>query len=258
MILNFDSRIKEALRKISETLKQEMGNGWVTEVNYIDQASVPVVKLKCSLSAIMELAGVKYPKNPKYKNIYLQNFSIDITHKTDFHNGLKCVELVKEYILDCWFIEPIILVLKQMLKVNSLNDPYKGGLSSYGLLLMIVAFIQLRKLNHVRNPTQINLGNILLDFLHHYGEVLKFTEQGIMCRRPGDLSETKNFYPIIPPQDLMYPHQSSVPFIDDPLNPNNNVGKSTFQFLDIQTIFKVGYKSAFMGCFCDCHFSSHR
>jgi non-canonical poly(A) RNA polymerase PAPD5/7 len=91
---------------------------------------------------------------------------------TDFHNGVKCVNLVQEYLLDCWFIEPLILVLKQMLKVNGLNDPYKGGLSSYGLLLMIVAFIQFRKLNKVRVPQTINLGNILLDFLHYYGEIL--------------------------------------------------------------------------------------
>jgi DNA polymerase sigma len=203
----------------------------------------------------MDQAGQKYPKNPKYKQIYVQNFSIDITHRTQFHNGLNCVELVKEYLMECWFIEPLILVLKQMLKVNNLNDPYKGGLSSYGLLLMIVAFIQHRKLNQIQMPNQINLGNILLDFLHHYGEMLKFTEQGITCRRPRDHTDSKNFYPIMPPQDMMYPHTSKVPYIDDPLNPNNNVGKSTFQFQDIQTIFKVGYKAAFTGCFCNCHFS---
>lgn len=86
-------------------------------------------------------AGASFPKNPKYEEIYNQVFSIDITHMTDMHNGVKCVNLVKEYLLDCWFIEPLILVLKQMLKVNNLNDPYKGGLSSYGLLLMIVGFI---------------------------------------------------------------------------------------------------------------------
>jgi len=68
-------------------------------------------------------------------------FSIDITHKTEYHNGLKCVDYVKEQLVECWFIEPLILVLKQMLKVNGLNDPYKGGLSSYGLFLMILAFI---------------------------------------------------------------------------------------------------------------------
>lgn len=51
---------------------------------------------------------------------------------------------------------------------------------------------------------------------------------------------------------------NKVPCIDDPLNPQNNVGKSTFQFQDIQKIFKVGYQSAFLGCFCDCHFSRHK
>jgi non-canonical poly(A) RNA polymerase PAPD5/7 len=115
---------------------------------------------------------------------------------TDIHNGVKCVNLVKDYLTDCWFIEPLILVLKQMLKVNGLNDPYKGGLSSYGLLLMIVAFIQFRKLNTVRVPTVINLGNILLDFLHYYGEVLDFQTYGIFCRKPLDRTEgVANFYP---------------------------------------------------------------
>lgn len=87
---------------------------------------------------------------------------------TEFHNGINCVDLDKEYLLDCWFIELLILVLKQMLKVNGLNDPYKGGLRSYGLLLMIMAFIQFRKLNKVCIPQNINLGNKLLEFLYYY------------------------------------------------------------------------------------------
>ena len=149
---------------------------------------------------MMDSEGLKYPKNPKYASIYNELFSIDITHTTEFHNGLRCVDLVKEYLLDCWFIEPLILVLKQMLKVNQLNDPYKGGLSSYGLLLMIVAFIQFRKLNKVRTPQNINLGNILLDFLHYYGEILQYHDYGIVCRKPGDLNEMNNFYNLMPDQ----------------------------------------------------------
>ena len=138
-----ESMIKDALRRISDQLRQEIANGWITHVSYIEQASVPVVKLQCSPIALMNSSGKKFPKNPKYASIYDERFSIpiDITHMRDSHNGVKCVNLVKEYLLDCWFIEPLILVLKQMLKVNNLNDPYKGGLSSYGLLLMIVAFI---------------------------------------------------------------------------------------------------------------------
>ena len=136
-----DARIKDALRRIADCLRGEMANQWITHVHYIDQATVPVVKIQCSLSALMASAGHKYPKNAKYAAIYDERFSLDITHMTEGHNGIQCVNLVKGYLLDCWFIEPLILVLKQMLKVNGLNDPYKGGLSSYGLLLMIVAFI---------------------------------------------------------------------------------------------------------------------
>ena len=69
----------------------------------------------------MDSANLKYPKNKKYGSIYNESFSIDITHMIVFHNGIKCVDLVKEYLLDCWFIEPLILVLKQTLKVNGLN-----------------------------------------------------------------------------------------------------------------------------------------
>ena len=146
----------------------------------------------------MTNVGKKFPKNAKYGTIYDERFSIDITHMSESNTGLKCVNLVKEYLLDCWFIEPLILVLKQMLKVNGLNEPYKGGLSSYGLLLMIVAFIQYRKFNKVRVPQNINLGNILLDFLHYYGARLQYHEYGIMCKKPGDVSEGNNFYNLIP------------------------------------------------------------
>lgn len=38
------------------------------------------------------------------------------------------------------------MVLKHILKVYNVNDPYTGGLSSYALILMIVAYIQYSEL----------------------------------------------------------------------------------------------------------------
>jgi len=61
---------------------------------------------------------------------------------SDHHNGLECVRLVKEFLSENEIIEPIILVMKQFLKVCQFNDPYFGGLSSYALFLMIVSFLQ--------------------------------------------------------------------------------------------------------------------
>lgn len=52
------------------------------------------------------------------------------------------MNLVKEYLAENQLIEPLILVLKQMLKVWGFNDPYTGGLSSYALFLLIVSFLQ--------------------------------------------------------------------------------------------------------------------
>lgn len=79
-------------------MKAEIPNQWITTVNYIDQATVPLIKITCSLEALMRSAGLPFPKNPKYEEIYHQSFSIDITHMTDFHNGIECVNLVKDYL----------------------------------------------------------------------------------------------------------------------------------------------------------------
>lgn len=41
--------------------------------------------------------------------------------------------------------------------------------------------------------------------------------------------------------------------IEDPLNPHNNVGKSSFKFFEIKYALQYAYSVAFIGCFCDCH-----
>ena len=41
--------------------------------------------------------------------------------------------------------------------------------------------------------------------------------------------------------------------IDDPLNPHNNVAKSSFKFEDIKISFNFTYNMSFIGCYCDCH-----
>jgi DNA polymerase sigma len=65
-----------------------------------------------------------------------------------------------------------------MLKVSRLNDPYTGGISSYALLLMIVAFLQSKGLMK-KMDNQTNLGKILLEFLMFYGNGFNQSAQGI-------------------------------------------------------------------------------
>ena len=67
---------------------------------------------------------------------------IDISIQDHRHYGLRCVELVKTFLKEYEVLEPIVLALKNILKWAGLNDPYTGGLSSYGLILLVVSFLQ--------------------------------------------------------------------------------------------------------------------
>lgn len=91
---------------------------------------------------------------------------MDITLWSESHNGLPCVSLIKSYLSESQIIEPMILVLKQMLKVWDFKESYTGGLSSYALFLMIVSFLQEKRKPALK--TEVNLGETLLEFLRHY------------------------------------------------------------------------------------------
>jgi DNA polymerase sigma len=94
-----------------------------SESKYLRNAQVPVVKmLTC------EAHG---------------GFPVDVTAHDPRHQGLECVKLVRSLVDKYPALKPIVLVLKQLLNLTGLSDPYMGGLSSYGLVVMIVGYFQL-------------------------------------------------------------------------------------------------------------------
>jgi len=52
------------------------------------------------------------------------------------------VNLVKSYMAEFPPLKHLTLVLKHLLFVCSMNDTYSGGLSSYGIILMIMSFLK--------------------------------------------------------------------------------------------------------------------
>ena len=69
-----------------------------------------------------------------------------------------------------------------------LNDPFTGGINSYGLILMVVAFIQFEMKNKLilREEIANNLGQFFLNFLNHYGNIIDYSQIEI---RPSLVSE---------------------------------------------------------------------
>ena len=202
---------------------------WVKEHKFIENTAIPIIKLV---------------SNDKF------NFHIDISEESEKHFGLKTVELVKSYLNAYSVLKPIILALKTLLNNGNLNNPYTGGLSSYGLILMVVSFIQSEIDNDKYNEKSPNiLGETFLNVLGHYGIFFDYNNYVIITYLVDDSNDTNdrdNSFSFVP--------NSHELIIVDPLNKQNNVAKSTFQFMNIKMGFLIAFMVAKEDCECGCHY----
>ena len=206
-----------------------MNMPWVKEHKFIENTTIPIIKLV---------------SNDKF------DFHIDISEESEKHFGLKTVELVKSYLKAYSVLEPIILALKTLLNNGNLNNPYTGGLSSYGLILMVVSFIQSEIDNDKYNENSPNiLGETFLNVLGHYGIFFDYNNYVIityLVDESNDTSDRDNSFSFVP--------NSHELIIVDPLNKHNNVAKSTFQFMNIKMGFLIAFMVAKEDCECGCHY----
>ena len=202
-----------------------IGKSWVSSHKLINNTTVPLIKLKCS-------------------ERYL-NFNVDISIEDGHHFGLKTVDLIKSYLNYYKILEPLIIALKHILAVTGLNSPYSGGLSSYGLILMLVSFIQSQIDKKRINLEEKNVvGLIFLRFLHYYGLIFDYKKYAIICNKIDGKSEEINI-------ECYYNNEQLV--IIDPLNKNNNVAKSTFNYPNIKIVFMIAYFAACESSNCGCY-----
>ena len=65
---------------------------------------------------------------------------------------------------------------------------YKGGIGSYGLIVMVAAFLLLTPSRWLHNASRAeaeeacNLGELLVDFFRLFGRTLNTTTVGVSCR----------------------------------------------------------------------------
>ena len=220
--ININNQI--LLSQLYENLKKK---DWVKDSKYISGASIPIIKLICDKS--------------------FNNMPIDISIQDERHFGLKCVELVKGFISQYESLKPLVLVLKNILKRANLNDPYKGGISSYGLILMIVTYLQTqKKIGKDISNNENNLGRLFYDFVNHYG--LKFEpSKYIIYARTNEDEDSEDF-------NIQNIQIGCELVIIDPLNSSNNVAKSCFQFFNIKMSFIICIITLKEDCECGCHY----
>lgn len=93
---------------------------WIKSIKFIDGALIPIIKLTVSEE--------------------FNNMQMDISLQDAKHFGLKCVELVKSFMIEYESLEPLIFSLKNLLKNANLNDPYTVNNNSL-ILFCLFTFI---------------------------------------------------------------------------------------------------------------------
>ena len=207
---------------------------WIKQHKFIKSTNIPIIKI--------------------VSNELYQQFPIDISVQCDKHFGLKCVELVKSFLREYEELEPIVLALKTLLNNGNLNNPYTGGLSSYGLILMVVSFIQeqINKDGKISRDSPTLVGEMFIQILEHYGIKFDYQRFYIKACAPKDFDNDTGMN--MQEGQFFFDQGMHDLIIIDPLNHQNNVAKSTFQFMNIKMAFMIAFMVAKEDCECGCHY----
>ena len=107
---------------LNEVIPQIESMPGIGKIDKIFTASIPVIKV-----------------NIEHKG---EDIKVDITVQEAKHKGVDCRNLIKKFLGMYKSIKQVYLVIKQLVYFCNFHEPYKGGISSYGLFLMVAYFYQ--------------------------------------------------------------------------------------------------------------------
>ncbi|GAX24190.1 hypothetical protein FisN_4Lh279 [Fistulifera solaris] len=142
-VLEGRNAINESSQKLlARTLK---GESWIDprSMKLIERTVVPVIKVST-------------------KDTKARSLQLDITFDSPGHHGIEAIQMVTQIMDELPVIRPLLLILKQFLSNRGLLTAYTGGLSAYGLFLMVARYLQ-------EQESWGDCGSLLMGFLDFYG-----------------------------------------------------------------------------------------
>ncbi|XP_031495245.1 uncharacterized protein LOC116260864 [Nymphaea colorata] len=201
------------LRALSRALSQK---NLAKNIQVIGKARVPIIKFVEKQSAV----------------------AFDISFDT--LGGPEAAKFIKDAVAKLCPLRPLSMILKLFLQQRGLNEVYSGGLGSYALLVMLIAYIQMQwkgqGFHGGQRIVEHNLGILLVKFFEFYGRKLNTSDVGISCNAGGAffLKSSKGF------MKFERPHLIS---IEDPQEPTNDIGKNSYNFSQVRSAFAAAYST---------------
>ncbi|CAD8057830.1 unnamed protein product [Paramecium primaurelia] len=150
---------------------------WVKNIRAITTSNMPLIKLQVdpTISFVDSSHKILLPQIDLIQNYdkdscpYL--FSVDISFfqyqgaKQSWHLGQISTEQTLQWLSFYSELRPIVLLFKSLLKKRGLNDQYKGGISSFCIIQMVLAFLE----NCYHQNQASSIGFTTYKFLQFYG-----------------------------------------------------------------------------------------
>ncbi|KAM4706126.1 terminal nucleotidyltransferase 4A [Rhinophrynus dorsalis] len=180
-------------------------------IKVLDKATVPIIKLTDLETEV----------------------KVDISFNVK--TGVKAAQFIKDCVKEYALLPYLILVLKQFLLQRDLNEVFTGGISSYSLILMAISFLQLHPRIDARSANE-NLGMLLVEFFELYGRNFNYLKTGIRIRNGGGYIAKEEIM-----KAMANGYRPSMLCIEDPLLPENDVGRSSYGAVQVQQVFDYAY-----------------
>ncbi|KAI0801360.1 hypothetical protein C8Q74DRAFT_486630 [Fomes fomentarius] len=194
-------------------LASAMRNTCVTpHVQVIPRARVPVA----SFQTMPELGSLK----------------IDISvNATD---GMTAVPILRDWFDKLPALRFLVLCIKSLLSRYDLNNASSSGLSSYGVILLAINFLQINPMGRpmalLEQPMENEaLGVLLMDFLNYYGNKFRYADSVVSVTQGKLLSKKEKGW-----ENPKFPGALCIECM---LKPENDVGRPTSKIGKIRQLF---------------------
>ena len=152
------------------------------------------------------------------------NISIDISINSE--DGMKAVPIIKSIIQLYPHFKYLVLVMKAFLKIRRLNETYYGGIGSFLLQLMVLAYLQYYYKEREYYIGGESLTEYLIGFLEFYSTKFNYAKLTIVVEGYGGFID----------KELVKSHGAFS--LLNPLNPLIDLGKSVYNAEAIFKLFK--------------------
>lgn len=214
VILN--SKVKTpqtGLYALARALSQK---GLAKKMQVIAKARVPIVKF------VEKLSGIAF----------------DISF--DMDSGPKAAIFIKDIVEKLPPLRYLCLILKVFLQQRELNEVYSGGVGSYALLAMLIAHLQIhwrsQDMKELQKSMEHNLGILLVKFFEFYGRKLNTFDVGVSCN-------SSNTFFLKCDKGFLNAGRPFLLSIQDPQDPDNDIGKNSFNYYKVKSAFAMAYSS---------------